>query len=103
MTTTSHDDHPLVAITWDDAHGSSTQDINANHLDAIHLPIIMTTVGWLIKQDEVGFTLSGEWCVVDGDYRGHTFIPFDMVKNIRVLTKQMLSQRPVIYDRDEEI
>jgi hypothetical protein len=76
-----HTSQPFVIVVWDDAHGSATTDVTIEDLD--HKPIVMTTVGWLLRQDERGISVANERCEEGGKtvYRGHTFIPRAMVRS----------------------
>lgn len=61
----------LYAAAWNDAHGSDGT-LHAHEVD--HKPYMYTTVGFLIKSDEVGVSIAFERGE-DGRYRGITFIP----------------------------
>ena len=76
-----HNNQPFVIVVWDDAHGSATTDVTIEDLD--HKPIVMTTVGWLLREDERGISVANERCEEGGKmvYRGHTFIPKAMVRS----------------------
>lgn len=65
---------PLIIIEWDDAHGN---DAMFNDTDVDHRPLRFTTVGFLIKSDEIGVSLAMDYG--DGKYRDHRFIPRAMV------------------------
>lgn len=73
---------PYVIVVWDDAHGSATGVVTLK--DIPHKPIVMQTMGWLLREDEKGISLANERCLDEGDesYRGHTFIPRSLVKSI---------------------
>lgn len=61
----------LHAVTWADAHGSDGT-LAAHEID--HKPYIYTTVGFLVKSDEVGVSVSFEQGE-DGKFRDITFVP----------------------------
>lgn len=65
----------LAACRWEDAHGSDGT-IFDHEVD--HRPYVFTTVGILIRSDEVGVSLASE-VGQDGKYRDVTFIPRKMV------------------------
>jgi hypothetical protein len=90
----------LVAVAWDDAHGSINVDIHKDKLGGVHAPFLMMTVGFLLEFDEVGISVANE-VGQDGEYRGHTFVPFDNVREIRLITNKRLSKRPLMYAREE--
>jgi hypothetical protein len=65
----------LYACRWGDAHGSDGT-IAAHEVD--HKPYVYTTVGFLVKTDEVGVSIAFE-LGEDKRYRDVTFIPRSMV------------------------
>jgi hypothetical protein len=82
---------PLVVVEWDDAWQTETP---ATLRDFVHKPERITTIGWLMKDDEVGVQLANEF--YDDTYRGRTFIPRAMVVKVTpyALTKPR-AKRPV--------
>lgn len=64
-------------VVWLDAHSPpATQVFNISddaEMDAVHGPAVITTVGWILRDDDKGITIANEYCG-DGDYRGVTFI-----------------------------
>lgn len=70
-----HQKH-LVALKWNDAHGSATESYSEN--DIPHEPLLMTTYGLLLRDDDVGVSVANEECG-DGTYRGYTFVPRPLV------------------------
>jgi hypothetical protein len=95
-----HHNLPFVVVVWDDAHGSSTTDVTIEDLD--HKPLVMTTVGWLLREDERGISVANERCEEGGKmvYRGHTFVPKAMVRSatpmklVRPRTKKVPTSEP---------
>lgn len=74
--------YPIVAVTWLDAHGSATDTYGIGDLP--HHAWELTTIGWLLRDDDQGVSVSNEYCG-DQDYRGITFIPRALVKGVKVL------------------
>lgn len=77
---------PFVFVHWHDAHGSHG-DTTASYSedDLPHESKLMVTAGWLVKDDDKGITLFGEWCCDDDDetpWRSRTFIPRGMVVSV---------------------
>lgn len=70
---------PLVICTWADAHGSATAAYSEHEIP--HAPIIIHTLGWLLRDDEVGVTVANEYCA-DDTWRGCTFVPRLMVRDV---------------------
>lgn len=70
---------PLVVVTWNDAwtkeDGVAIDDVRMHHA-----PIVVTTIGYLLLQDEVGVSIANEY--YDDIYRGRTFIPGGMVRSV---------------------
>jgi len=80
----SHRRPPRRTITWLDPYSpGATEVYNLSDLSGVHRPVQVTTMGWVLKEDETGVTLASEDCG-GGDYRGLTFI-------LRVL---MVADRP---------
>ena len=67
----------LVAVQWNDAHGSDGT-ISAHEID--HKPYVFTTVGYLVRTDEQGVSLAHERGE-DGMWRQVTFVPRLMILN----------------------
>jgi len=65
----------LHMCRWSDAHGSS--GTLADH-EIEHRPYVYTTVGFLVKTDEVGVSIAFEQGE-DGRWRDVTFIPREIV------------------------
>lgn len=77
---------PLVAIRWNDAHGSAVEDVTPENLDMYHAPYVLVTFGLLLKDNEDGVTVANE---VTGDgWRGVTFIPRPLITNMWVVAKR---------------
>lgn len=77
-------DKRLVKAVWLDAHASSTSAYSEHEIP--HAAIEITTVGWLLKQDDAGVSLANEWCA-DSTYRGYTFIPQVLIKSVVDIVK----------------
>lgn len=63
--------HEIYACEWADAHGSDGT-LAAHEID--HKPYVYTTVGFLVKTDEIGVSIAFERGE-DGKYRDITFVP----------------------------
>lgn len=78
--TTGRPDLPLVIVEWHDAWtnelGVTIEDVGASHK-----PMRVQTIGWLLKDDDVGVSLANEH-FDDGSYRGRTFILRSMVVSV---------------------
>lgn len=70
---------PIVVVRWNDAQSSATKVYTENET-AYHAPIVMETLGWLLKDDDAGVSIVTEVFSEEGlNYRGHTFVPRGMV------------------------
>lgn len=77
---------PLVAVVWNDAHASSAELIDQASIVESHKPKEVITLGWLMREDEAGVSVCAEY-VAELGYRGHTFVPRSLVKQIIILKK----------------
>jgi hypothetical protein len=72
---------PLVAVTWDDAHGTNLGDYSESEIERdFHKAARYTTFGLLVKEDTAGVTLASD--VSEGSYRGVAFIPRGMIVDL---------------------
>ena len=80
MTTTSTHVLPLVIVEWLDAWtnelGVTVEDVGASHK-----PMRVRTIGWLLKDDDIGVSLANEH-FDDNSYRGRTFILRPMIVSV---------------------
>lgn len=79
-------DLPLVVVKWNDAWTTEIPASLDGHL--VHKPELITTIGWLMVDDEQGVQLANEF--YDSTYRGRTFIPRGMVVSV---TEYSLSKK----------
>ena len=66
---------PIACVVWDDAHGNQSMFTDA---DVEHRPYRFSSVGFLVRSDEIGISLARE-VGEDGAFRDHEFIPRIMV------------------------
>lgn len=78
---------PLVLVVWKDANTGNDDVVTKDNVDQFHKPTIVSTLGWLLKNDDEGITLVNEF--YEDCFRGRTFIfkpmivsvtPFNLVK-----------------------
>lgn len=69
---------PLIVVEWDDASCGADEVVDPENVT--HAPAIITTIGWEMKNDEVGITLCNEY--YDKLFRGRTFIPRAMIRSV---------------------
>lgn len=75
----------IVKVLWKDAWIGATEPINLEEVHLKHRPMLMTTLGWLLCDDEEGVSIANEQYYDEDDmdtYRGRTFIPRGMVQEI---------------------
>lgn len=74
----------LVLVRWNDAHSGGTEQFEASSVP--HAPMIVETVGWLLRQDGEGVSVASE--LIDGaTYRAYTFVPAGMVISVTPVVK----------------
>ena len=83
--------YPLVIVRWNDAHtAEATQYAVA---DVPHSPLVIETVGWLLRDDDAGISLVSER-LDNAQYRGYTFVPRGMVVEGREVTRPRRKRAP---------
>lgn len=85
---------PLAIVEWDDHKGDDGEPVTAETVDLQHKPQVITTIGWVLKEDSSGITLVNEY--YDNVYRGKTFIDKRMLRKITpyTLSKPRKSKQP---------
>ena len=75
----------LVKVQWLDAFGEVDKTIYSEH-EISHEPLILESVGWLLREDESGITIAMD-CDTREDftYRNVGFIPAQMIKEVATL------------------
>jgi hypothetical protein len=90
----------LALVVWNDAHADLDQAwIQADGYS--HAPLRVTTVGWIVKDDQEGVTLFSE-SIADTEsasFRARSFIPRGMIVDISPLAskkprKKVLRESP---------
>lgn len=71
---------PLVLVTWNDANTGGDDAVTSENVDTYHKPTVVSTLGWLLKSDDLGVTLCNEF--YDSIYRGRTFIYKPMIVSV---------------------
>lgn len=89
---------PLVSVTWLDAHGSATTELEEHELPSE--PAVYTTHGLLVKECAAGIVIASDE-TPQHTYRGWTFIPAGMVQSIKYLDKQQRKRRKAAADVSE--
>lgn len=74
----------LGVVIWDDAKGDSLKQLTLDDVHLFHMPTVMQTLGWILKDDEKGVTIANERCLDIGDetYRSPTFVPRSLVRSV---------------------
>lgn len=74
---------PLVCCIWDDAHGDVGSEASEGDTRRdFHEPVVYHTFGLLVVDDERGVTVAQDFCAKDNTFRGRTFIPKGMIKEL---------------------
>jgi hypothetical protein len=87
---------PLVVVEWDDAWIDGNEPVALNEVGIEHKPLVICTMGRLLKDDETGVSLANEYYKDKDIYRGRTFIPRAMVRSV---TRYKLSKPRPKKDR----
>ena len=74
----------LVVAVWEDAWADGTDSVSEHDHDAKHRPTVMQTIGWLLRDDDVGISIFNERCLDKGEesYRSRTFILRSMIRSV---------------------
>src|SRR5262245_51565615 len=73
----------LALVTWWDAWQDTDNFSTAHGIAQTHKPLVVETLGWIVKDDEVGISVVNERTNEDGEeFRGRTFIPRAMVRSV---------------------
>jgi hypothetical protein len=72
----------LAVLVWNDAHATLDQ-LSLDDALKMHGPAVIQTTGYILKSDEAGVLIAGEWLPPRGDegeaFRSVTFVPRGMV------------------------
>mgnify|MGYP001572385386 FL=1 len=79
----------LVIVTLTDANTDSEDVVNDDSIDRLHKPTIVHTLGWVMRDDDVGITVCTEY--YDHAFRGRTIIPRVCINSV---TDYKLSKPP---------
>lgn len=71
---------PLVVVRWHDAWVRAEEPATLTDAAQAHKPEVITTIGWVLQNDEQGIQLANEY--YDGCFRGRTFIYKPMIVSI---------------------
>lgn len=74
----------ITIITWDDAWQDQENFATAHGVRSTHEPMLVTTMGTIVVDDELGISIANETGSQDGHtvYRGRTFIPRAMIRSV---------------------
>lgn len=90
----------LVLVNWTDANTGSEDVVTKDNIDSLHKPTIVHTLGWAMKEDDVGITVCTEY--YDEAFRGRTFIPRICINSVtdHRLTKPPKPRKPKSQSHD---
>jgi hypothetical protein len=71
----------VVQVTWEDAQGESGWKATG---DIVHEPDRITSVGWLVKRDDVGVTICQSFNR-DGRIADTLFVPAAYVRTVKTI------------------
>lgn len=75
----------IAVVKWHDAYSPSATEVYSTESPPPDKDIPIHTVGWLLRHNERGVTIAGEYCG-EGDYRSLTFIPTALVVSVTPVT-----------------
>lgn len=73
---------PLVVVEWNDAWIDGADPVTLADVAASHKPKVIVTLGYVLRDDDIGLSLANEYYEDESTYRGRTFIPRSMVKKV---------------------
>ena len=68
---------------WTDSHGGGNEQYDASSVP--HAPLIVETVGWLLRDDQAGVSVASEFIPETTNYRAYTFVPRGMVLEMKAV------------------
>lgn len=76
--------HPFVIVEWEDPNSSSVEVITEENIADFHVPEVMKTAGWLLRDDDKGVSIANEVYFEKGKarWRGHTFIGRSLIRTL---------------------
>lgn len=99
-----HPTLPLVMVSWNDAWIRAEEPVTLPDVAATHKPMLIHTLGYLLREDEHGVSLANEYYDEEGTYRGRTFIPRAMILSVEhhTLTKPRKPRKPRVHLQQEK-
>lgn len=86
--------YPIVVVEWSDAYGDG-QEQWFEGSEVTHDPLVVKTIGYMMKNDDIGVTLWQDMCKEDGSsYRGKTVIPKGMIRSVTELQPKRKRKAP---------
>lgn len=92
-------DKTFVIVEWDDPNSSSVEVITDENIAEFHVPELMETAGWLLRDDDKGVSVANELYYEKGKarWRGHTFIVRALVRKVtEVKLSKLKKKKPPI-------
>ena len=88
-----------AVVVWNDAH-AALDELSEDEIIARHKPTRIETYGYIVRSNELGVSIAGEWLPPDngGDetFRGVTFIPRGMVVEERTRRRRPTPPKEVL-------
>lgn len=75
---------PFARVEWLDAWKDAVNDGHIETAAEENKPIVCITIGWVLHSGPDGIQLANEYSP-NGTFRGRSFIPTGMVKDIQIL------------------
>ena len=71
---------PFAILVWDDAFVANGE-VTAEEIS--HHPVRFYSAGWVLREDEHGVSIAAEWSPDQSNFRGVTFVPRGMIREVR--------------------
>jgi hypothetical protein len=96
--------HPFVIVVWDDAYGGAHTPTAEADMAAGHTPLVVQTIGWLLRDDDKGISLFNERYDDEGTtlWRGRSFIPRGMIRSVTPFNLSRPRRKPNVQTTSPE-
>ena len=92
-----------AVVAWLDAH-ATLDEMSEQDIIGAHRPAHIETVGYIVRSDETGVSIAGEWLPAanggDETYRSVTFVPRGMVIEERPARRRKKAPSPEVTGKE---
>jgi len=90
---------PFVMVVWNDANVGGDDAVSLDTVHIYHEATVVHTIGWVLKENEKGISIVTEY--YDDTFRGRTFIPRPMIKDVIPFTISKKRDRRARHPRPD--